>query len=69
MPSPDLYKHLNEAPRDGVVVGVEEVARQVDGLNYGTHRFLSAIIRIRREKHRTDDLADGLEALLLRGCF
>lgn len=65
---PDMYRHLN-ADGDGAVVPLEVAARQIDDLNYGTHRFLSAIIRIRRDKFRTDDLADGLEALLNRGLY
>lgn len=69
MTRPDQYRHLNEVSVDGVIIGVEDTARQIDALNYGTHRFLSAIIRIRRKKYETDDLADGLEALLNRGCF
>lgn len=71
-PTADTYKHLNES--DGVLIGIEEIAKQVVKLNYGTHRMLSAIIRARRENPSSvyaapDELADELEALLKRGLF
>ncbi len=68
MSRPDFYEHLNKAG-DGVVSTIEESAAQIDELNYGTHRFLSAIIRLRRAKHQTDDLADALEEVLHRGLY
>lgn len=63
----DMYKHLND--RDGVVVGIEEIAVQVEKMNYGTHRMLSALVRARRANHPKDELADALQALLERGFF
>lgn len=69
MPRADQYRHLNDVEGDGVRIGIEAIARQVDALNYGTHRLLSAIVRVRRETRANDELANGIEALLNRGLF
>jgi len=67
-PRIDTYRHLNE--NDGVLIGIEDIARQIVKMNYGTHRMLSAIVRARRESARGhDELADRIEALLNEGLF
>lgn len=65
----DFYKHLNED--DKVKFSMEETAKKVDELNYGTQRFFCEILRIREnsenmkykefERH-TKQLRDLLES-------
>lgn len=73
VPMMDDYKHLNDRERDGVVLDIESVAEQVVHLNYGVHRLLSAIVRRRLEKSRSegreDELAVALKALLDGGLY
>jgi hypothetical protein len=59
----DRYKHLNDG-RDGAVIGIEEMAHQVCHLNYGVHRMLSAIVRIRLAEFPGDRMATQLKKLL-----
>jgi hypothetical protein len=76
MPTIDTYKHLND--RDGVVIDIEDIAKQVVKMNYGVHRLLSALVRARRERAKAtgelrdgerDELTEGIAALLERGLF
>lgn len=73
MPRIDQYRHLNDDKDEGAIIGIEEIAQQVERLNYGTHRLLSAIVRARRARrpahHGPDELADAIEAALNRGLF
>ena len=64
----DSYKHLND-DGDGVVVGIEAIAEQIVKLNYGTHRLLSAIARLRLARRHDDPLALRIKALLDAGAF
>ncbi len=68
MPRMDDYKHLNH-DNDGAVLCIEDMAYQVDKLNYGSHRLLSAIARIRLDKRPDDQLGRGLKKLLDDGAF
>ena len=43
----DCYKHLNKG--DKVDFSIEETVKKVDKLNYGSQRFLSALVN-HREK-------------------
>lgn len=60
---------------DGATIGIEDIARQVVRLNFGTHRLLSAIVRerrkmaIERNRLRPDELADRIEAMLNEDLF
>lgn len=81
----DRYKHLNESDRQGghgVVVGIEDIAEQIERMNYGMHRMLSALVRARRAatakkadrwdaeiRAKHNELADRIEALLNEGLF
>jgi hypothetical protein len=62
------YDHLNlgeVAPFD-----MEQTARLVESLNYGAHRFLSALVRIREQNRSGDDrLTAGIRRLLDEGGY
>lgn len=71
---PDMYQNL-----DGhypikcfghVKLRIDDVAKEVVSVNYGTHRMLSALIRELRTKHGDDDgLARELQRLLDNGYY
>jgi len=79
------YDHLNDASKLTIEIDIPELAKMVDRMNYGTHRFLSALIPILRErndkmnemmKETCSDykdqpclLADGIQALLDNDLF
>jgi hypothetical protein len=68
------YDHLNEDSRLELSVDMDELAKKIEKMNYGTHRFLSALVRARRKSDKChsldrDELADGIEALLNKGLF
>lgn len=70
MPKPDDYRHLNDADPLNVKIDIEDLVAMVEKMNYGTHRFLSALIRSRRKKFGLgDELSTGIEELLRRGMF
>ena len=57
---------------------IAEIVKAVDSANYGTHRFLSELIRVRKERlnefrkkypDEKDELMEGIEKLLNEGCF
>ena len=76
-----MYDHMNK--HDGVTVSssIEDIARQIEHMNYGTHRLLSALVRARREsaakafpndpelQQKRAALADEIEKLLNKGLF
>ena len=41
----DIYKHLNNS--DKVKFSIEETVKTVDSLNYGSQRYLSALVNLR----------------------
>ena len=43
----DMYKHLNS--NDKVPFSIEETVKQVDSLNYGSQRYLSALVNLREK--------------------
>lgn len=69
------YDHLNDEDPLKLTVDMDDLARRIVTMNYGTVRCLAALVRARRESPRCynhdegDDLADGIEALLERGLF
>lgn len=67
----DSYRHMDGVyPGDifSISLTMDGVARKVEELNYGTHRFLSSLVRIRREIVDPEDkLARRIEELLNRG--
>lgn len=63
----DDYKHLDADPRDGVVVGVEDIAKQVVKLNYGFHRMLCALVRYHEKRFPKSELAREIRAVLDKG--
>ena len=64
----DSCRHLND-DNDGATIGIESIAVQVERLNYGMHRLLSALVRARLARKPGDVLALGIKALLDRGLF
>jgi hypothetical protein len=78
------YDHLNETGKLVIEIDIPELAKMVDRMNYGTHRFLSALIPILRERNEKMNeimrkdypdyeqpclLADGIQALLDNDLF
>jgi hypothetical protein len=66
------YDHLNADNPINATVDMDELAKRVVLLNYGAHRFLSALVRALREaskwKYReNNELADEIEKLLNAG--
>ena len=64
----DTYKRLN-TPGQGVVIGIEEIAVQVEAMNYGTHRLLSALARNRLAANPHDKLGVAIRSLLNQGLY
>ena len=59
-----------ELPEDmfSIRVPMGELAETIVGLNYGTHRLLSSLVRARRKLvHPEDELAQHIEDLLNEG--
>ena len=44
------YDHLNKDPLE-ITIGMDELAKLVVDQNYGSVRFLAAMVRVRRQKH------------------
>ena len=70
-----MYDHLNKDDKLEISLDIEELAKKIETMNYGTHRLLSALVRVRRNDTRIDSaseckmLTDGIEELLDRGGF
>lgn len=74
MPKLDYYKHLDEDPtyRLRMEMTMPEVVKAVVRQNYGTHRFLSALVHELRAKEDPEcpsALAPAIEDLLNRGLY
>lgn len=69
----DQYKHLNRENELGINLGMEEVAEFVVSKNYGSHRFLSAMVHELRDQQRANDhvspMADEIERMLDEGIY
>ena len=64
------YDHLDKEPHSqfSVHLPMQEVADRVVSLNYGTVRFLAALVRARRRELGEDDrMAQQLENMLNEG--
>lgn len=46
------YKQLDETSKVEIEIDMRKLAELVDGLNYGTHRFLSHLLDVRRDALR-----------------
>jgi hypothetical protein len=67
---PGMYDHLDQTDPPTITLSMEELARKIEGMNYGTHRFLSALIRARKERYPNDPgLWKPLEDMLNAGFF
>jgi hypothetical protein len=70
-----VYDHMNA--EDPVVseLTIDELARKLEKMNYGTHRLLSALVRLRRASPETERhpycrmLTDAIENALNKGGF
>lgn len=75
MPRMGQYDHLNDTDPIVLPGTMDQLAEAIDKLNYGTHRFLSALVRVRRaqglwrDQPNEDGLANEIEALLNRGLY
>ena len=65
----DDYKHLDETDPLSINLTMEEVAELVIMKNYGVHRLLSSIVRIRLANDPDNELALELKKLLNKGLF
>ena len=70
----DQYKHLDEDPayRIKIQLTMPELAKMVVAQNYGTHRFLSALVhelRANEDKKYLSEFAPILEDALNRGFY
>lgn len=70
----DTYKHLDEDPlyRIKIELTMPELVQRVVKQNYGTHRFLSALVHELRAKENPkypSELAPIIEDALNRGLF
>jgi hypothetical protein len=71
----DTYRHLDETEPLRMTFTIEDLAERIEATNYGVHRFLSAVIRIRRKKYAETgyachkQMADALETLLDSGAY
>lgn len=45
------YRHLDEDSKFQIQLDLRDVAERIDKLNYGTQRFLSHLVDVRRERH------------------
>ena len=64
---PGFYDHLNKS--DTTSFDIEAAAKTVVGLNYGLHRFLSAVVRIEEERNPGSAKAAAIRALLESGYY
>ena len=72
MPHIDTYKHLDKDYPLRMEMTVPEVAAAIVAQNYGTQRFLSALVHELRKKEHPDtpsELAPVIEDALNRGMF
>jgi hypothetical protein len=46
-----IYDHMNESHPISLPLDMELLARVIDSANYGSVRFLSAWVRVRKERH------------------
>lgn len=76
MTQKDSYKHLNDDKDLKIVLDMDALADQLCTVNYGVHRFLSALVDARRKKYgenncspETRNLTEGIEKLLNKGYF
>lgn len=66
------YDHLNSSDPLIVKLSMDELAEEIVNMNYGTVRFLAALIRARKNKYNVmgfvaperDKLNEGIEQLL-----
>lgn len=72
---PDPYRHLNDITdakaraSDGVVLGIETIAEQVERLNYGMVRMVAALARSRLKRKPDDRFALALCDLIRSGMY
>lgn len=68
------YDHLNEKDKLMLSISLDQLAAKVEAMNYGTQRFLSALVRVRRAQGGSfapgrDVLTDVIEKALNEGHF
>lgn len=68
----DEYDHLNQSNPIRTLIDLDKLAKAIVDANYGTCRFLAALVRARRASSKApvpDKLADGIEHLIKTGCY
>ena len=66
------YDHLDPV---ALPLDLDALAKLIEGSSYGTHRLLSALVRVRRGKYagkgyrKVDQLTEGIAELLEEGCY
>lgn len=46
---PGMYDHLNKDDKFILKIDMKELVESVDSMNYGIHRFLSELVRLRKK--------------------
>ena len=64
-----FYTHMNDSDKLAIEFGLPWLAEQIDLMNYGSHRFLSAWVNIRLARLPDDRLAIGVKELLDSGLY
>lgn len=63
------YGHLDQDDLFEIGFNIKYIARKIDGMNYGAHRFLSALVAFRLEQRPNDELGLAIRDLLNKGMF
>lgn len=64
------YDHLNKSDPLTIALDLDVLAGQIVSMNYGTARFLAALVRARRRSEKfkqPDKIADTIQSLLEQG--
>ena len=67
-----MYDHLNATEQPKIEISMDELAVLVESMNYGTIRFLAALMRARKQSKKRlsrDLLMEGIESLLEQGLY
>jgi len=68
------YDHLNKEDPLKIGIDMDKLAKDIEAMNYGSVRFLAALIRARSSSKKThtrqpDQLSIGIKNLLDQGFF
>ncbi len=64
-----MIDEFNHLPDISIGVSIDDIATKVVGSNYGFHRMLSSLVRVRLKKNPDCELAIGIKTLLNKGLY